>query len=153
LQNLRLSELISAQMICEAPSDKIYSFQGVITLKKPHDSPSSNLEGVKNKSSEMRSKVVFDYSSFLLRGSSLRNTEYVVGIAVYVGSETRIMKNSVQSRIKRSKLDRMMSYQLLFTFIIECILCLFASSYELWWNKNWDIQTNQYLGFYPLGTS
>ena len=45
-----------------------------------------------------------------------------------------------------------MSYQLLFVCIIECILCLSASSYVLWWNKNWDSQANQYLGFFPPGT-
>ena len=62
------------------------------------------------------------------------------------------MRNSVQRRIKKSKLERLMSYQLLFVCVIECILCLFASSYVLWWNKNWDSESNQYLSFYPLGT-
>lgn len=53
---------------------------------------------------------MFDYSNFLLRGSSLRNTEFAIGIAVYVGANTRIMRNSVQSRNKKSKLERAMSY-------------------------------------------
>jgi len=40
----------------------------------------------------------------------LRNTEYIIGVAVYVGSDTRIMRNSVQSRIKKSYLEIMMGY-------------------------------------------
>lgn len=45
-----------------------------------------------------------------------------------------------------------MNYYLLCTCIIECILCMFSSSYVLWWNKNFDIQANIYLGFYPFDT-
>jgi len=72
----------------------------------------------------------------LLRGSLLRNTDFIVGIAVYVGQDTKIMKNSAQARIKKSFIEGMMGYQLLFCLIIECILCLSASSYVLWWDKN-----------------
>lgn len=96
-------------MVCEGASDKIYTFQAVMN-PKIRDASLSNLDDVEDKSTQMRSKVVFDYSNFLLRGSSLRNTEFVVGIAVYVGADTRIMRNSVQSRIKKSKLERVMSY-------------------------------------------
>ena len=46
-----------------------------------------------------------------------------------------------------------MGYQLLFCLIIECILCLSASSYVLWWNKNLGSTANTYLGFYPLDTN
>lgn len=95
---------------------------------------------------------MFDYENFLLRGSSLRNTEFVIGIAVYVGADTRIMRNSAKSRMKQSKLERIMNYQLLFTCIIEFVLCLSASSYVLWWNKNRGSVANTYLGFYPFGT-
>ncbi len=41
----------------------------------------------------------------LLRGSSLKNTDYVYGVAVYTGHETKIMKNSAQSKNKFSKLE------------------------------------------------
>ena len=49
--------------------------------------------------------VSLNNDQMLLRGSSLRNTEYVYGLIVFTGHETKIMKNSVKSRAKFSKLE------------------------------------------------
>jgi phospholipid-transporting ATPase len=49
---------------------------------------------------------VINYENFALRGCSLRNTEFIIGIATYVGADTRIMRNSVRSRAKFSDLER-----------------------------------------------
>jgi phospholipid-transporting ATPase len=38
----------------------------------------------------------------MLRGSSLKNTEWVYGVAVYTGHETKIMKNSARPKAKKS---------------------------------------------------
>ena len=35
------------------------------------------------------------YENFVLRGCTLRNTEFIVGTVCYVGADTRIMRNSV----------------------------------------------------------
>jgi magnesium-transporting ATPase (P-type) len=42
-------------------------------------------------------------NQLLLRGSSLRNTEYVVGVVVYAGHDTKMMMNSTQAPSKRSQ--------------------------------------------------
>ena len=41
----------------------------------------------------------------LLRGSSLRNTKYIWGIAVYTGHDSKVMMNSAKSTVKKSKLE------------------------------------------------
>ena len=43
----------------------------------------------------------------LLRGMSLRNTESILGIVVYTGSETKIQMNSSKSVYKVSKMMEM----------------------------------------------
>jgi phospholipid-transporting ATPase len=53
----------------------------------------------------LEEEVALDYSNFALRGCSLKNTEFIVGVAVYVGADTRIMRNSTQSRPKKSDLE------------------------------------------------
>ena len=43
--------------------------------------------------------------NFALRGCSLKNTAWLIGVATYTGHETKIMLNSQSSRLKRSKLE------------------------------------------------
>jgi len=60
--------------------------------------------------------VSLDYENFLLRGSSLRNTEYIYGIVAYTGHDTRIMRNSVCSRNKFSRVEKLTNMQIVFIF-------------------------------------
>ena len=58
-------------------------------------------------------------SNILLRGAQLRNTERIVGVAVYVGAETKIMKNLRQTRIKFSTLERRVNLLVMGVFIFN----------------------------------
>jgi len=49
--------------------------------------------------------IPLNVDQMLLRGSHLRNTEYIYGLSVFTGHETKIMKNSVKFRSKFSKLE------------------------------------------------
>lgn len=51
-------------------------------------------------------KISLSYENFLLRGSSLKNTEWIYGAVVYTGHDTRIMKNSTGSKAKFSKIEK-----------------------------------------------
>lgn len=42
--------------------------------------------------------------NILLRGSSIRNTGWVIGIAVYTGHQTKVMMNASKPKFKLSKL-------------------------------------------------
>ena len=55
---------------------------------------------------ENHEQIVLNYENFALRGCSLRNTEYIMGIVTYVGADTRVMRNSVRSKPKKSDLER-----------------------------------------------
>lgn len=51
-------------------------------------------------------RISLSYENFLLRGSSLRQTEYIYGVAVFTGHFTRIMKNSTGARTKFSRVEK-----------------------------------------------
>ena len=44
-------------------------------------------------------------NQFLLRGASLRNTSWIVGVVAYTGNETKIMMNAEGSRFKQSQVQ------------------------------------------------
>ena len=64
----------------EMPSDKIYSFRGVLKFTGQ--------------------EVPLSYENIALRGCTLRNTDFFVGVVTYVGPDTRVMRNSTTARPK-----------------------------------------------------
>jgi magnesium-transporting ATPase (P-type) len=62
--------------------------------------------------------IPLSIDQILLRGSSLRNTDYIYGIVVFTGHETKIMKNSVKSKVKYSKLERSTSMYIIVIMVL-----------------------------------
>ena len=89
--------MTNSEVACEAPNEFLYRFQGNHYLQSGDDFP-------------------LDENQVLLKGSSLRNTEWVIGFAVYTGHETKIMKNSARSKSKRSKNAVALNY-----YIVICM--------------------------------
>lgn len=48
-------------------------------------------------------------NTVLLRGTVLRNTEWVIGVVVFTGIDTKIVMNSGGTPSKRSRVERMMN--------------------------------------------
>ena len=47
----------------------------------------------------------------LLRGAMLRNTQWIIGVAVYTGHESKLMKNANRAPLKMSNVDRTTNMQ------------------------------------------
>ena len=70
-----LSAASGLRVECEAPNEFLYRFEGNFIMQNG-------------------SRFPIDPDQILLKGSSLRNTEWVVGLCVFTGHDTKIMKNS-----------------------------------------------------------
>ena len=55
--------------------------------------------------------------NFILRGCKLKNTDFVLGLVIYTGHNTKIMKNSVKAKPKRSQVEKKMN-----SFIIQIFM-------------------------------
>ena len=49
----------------------------------------------------------------VLRGSSLRNTDMIYGVAVYTGHDTKVMMNSMKAKYKFSRLEKLVNKAIL----------------------------------------
>lgn len=105
---------------CEAPNEILYNFQGNILIPEQGES------------------AIFGLSidQLLLRGSSLKNTEYIYGVVIYTGHQTKIMKNNVKSKAKFSKLEKSTNRYILLMMLIQIIICTAAAVYGLMWTEN-----------------
>ena len=52
-------------------------------------------------------KTFFNIKSTAIRGAKLKNTEYIYGIIIYTGKETKIMKNIVKQSVKSAHIDKL----------------------------------------------
>lgn len=55
------------------------------------------------------------------------------------------MRNSVNSKVKFSKLETMITKSILIIFLIECLMCTVAGIVATVWNSRNDVSTSQYL--------
>ena len=90
-------------------------------------------------------QISLSAENLLLRGSSLRNTDWIIGVVVYTGHDTRIMRNSVGSKQKFSKLEVMIAKSILIIMAIEGIMCAVAATFATVWNAIYRDSTSQYL--------
>ncbi|KAI8325008.1 phospholipid-translocating P-type ATPase, partial [Martensiomyces pterosporus] len=60
--------------------------------------------------------VPFSINNVLLRGMTVRNTDWIVCLVLYTGEQTKIVLNSGPTPYKRSRIERMMNTQVMMSF-------------------------------------
>lgn len=77
--------------------------------------------------------LTLEEKNILLRGSVLRNTEFVYGMVLYTGHDTKIMLNSVNASPKKSKLEEQLNRYIIYIFLFLILFCLLGTLMnELW---------------------
>ncbi|CAK55960.1 unnamed protein product (macronuclear) [Paramecium tetraurelia] len=79
------------------------------------------------------SKKVLNGKQLLLRGAFLRNTKFIVGVIVYTGEDTKIMRNAEPSRIKQSTIEGVMNKLILGILGVQIIACALSAVLSSWW--------------------
>ncbi|XP_016468416.2 putative phospholipid-transporting ATPase 5 [Nicotiana tabacum] len=96
-----------ATVRCEDPNPNLYTFVG-------------NLE-FENESHPLSP------SQILLRDSKLRNTDYIYGVVVFSGPDTKAVRNSTRSPSKRSRVERKMDHVIYVLFTILILISIISS--------------------------
>ncbi|RLV95122.1 Phospholipid-transporting ATPase DNF1 [Spathaspora sp. JA1] len=101
----------SFQVDSEGPHANLYTYQG--NLK--YDS-----NGVED------SQEPITINNLLLRGCSLRNTKWVIGVVVFTGDDTKIMLNAGITPTKQSRMSRELNYYVILNFVFLFIICFIS---------------------------
>uniref|UniRef100_A0A8C9QW68 Phospholipid-transporting ATPase n=1 Tax=Scleropages formosus TaxID=113540 RepID=A0A8C9QW68_SCLFO len=97
-------DTLRATIECEQPQPDLYKFVGRINIYQERDEPIARPLGSEN---------------VLLRGATLKNTEYVYAVAIYTGMETKMALNYQSKSQKRSAVEKSMNA---FLIVYLCIL-------------------------------
>ncbi|KAE9411132.1 phospholipid-translocating P-type ATPase [Gymnopus androsaceus JB14] len=71
-----------------------------------------------------QSHVSADITNTLLRGTVLRNTDWVIGVVLFTGEDTKIVQNSGGTPSKRSKVERQMNPQVFLNLILLAMMAV-----------------------------
>ncbi|MEQ2189767.1 Phospholipid-transporting ATPase IB [Goodea atripinnis] len=107
---------LSGHLDCEGPNRHLYDFTGTLRLVNQNPAP-------------------LGPDQVLLRGAQLRNTQWVVGIVVYTGHDSKLMQNSTKVPLKRSNVERVTNMQILVLFGILLVMALVSSVGAAIWNR------------------
>uniref|UniRef100_A0AAR2M3R0 Phospholipid-transporting ATPase n=1 Tax=Pygocentrus nattereri TaxID=42514 RepID=A0AAR2M3R0_PYGNA len=117
---------LSGRLECEGPNRHLYDFTG--TLRLDNHNP-----------------VPLGPDQVLLRGAQIRNTQWVVGIVVYTGHDSKLMQNSTKAPLKRSNVERVTNVQILVLFGILLVMALVSSIGAAIWNNQHTDEACWYL--------
>uniref|UniRef100_A0A673YQ83 Phospholipid-transporting ATPase n=1 Tax=Salmo trutta TaxID=8032 RepID=A0A673YQ83_SALTR len=126
LQSLEELMGLSGRLECEEPNRHLYDFTGTLRL-------------------DNQNAVPLGPDQVLLRGAQLRNTQWVVGIIVYTGHDSKLMQNSTKAPLKRSNVERVTNVQILVLFCILLVMALVSSIGASIWNKQHTEEACWYL--------
>lgn len=103
-------DLALADVISEQPNSSLYTYEG-------------NIQGMRNHPDQLPLQP----NQLLLRGATLRNTQWIYGIAVFTGHETKLMRNATATPIKRTDVERIINLQIIALFGTLIVLALILS--------------------------
>ncbi|MBE3044537.1 phospholipid-translocating P-type ATPase [Candidatus Bathyarchaeota archaeon] len=119
LRHARDCERAEFQIDSEGPHPNLYKYNGAIKWRQRlPDDPSGEPE-------TLTEPLTID--NILLRGCTLRNTEWVLGVVVFTGHDTKIMMNAGITPSKRARIARELNFSVICNFVFLMAICLIAA--------------------------
>ncbi|XP_029915308.1 phospholipid-transporting ATPase ID [Myripristis murdjan] len=101
--NIESLAAFNGEVRCEPPNNRLDRFTGTLTYAGQ--------------------KYSLDNEKILLRGCTLRNTEWCFGLVLFGGPETKLMQNCGKTTFKRTSIDRLMNVLVLCIFGFLAFMC------------------------------
>lgn len=83
----------------------------------------------------------------LIRGASLRNTQWIYAVVVYTGEDTKLRLNASASPFKRSHVERNLNRYIFAVFVLLFIVCIISTIGSSLWMSKFPISNAWYLKF------
>ncbi|KAI5966195.1 uncharacterized protein KGF55_000504 [Candida pseudojiufengensis] len=144
--NLKHSDDISDTKFwleCDAPNPNLYAFKGTIHYEN-YDS--------KGQLVNEDEKEAITPENVLLRGCTLRNTKWVIGLCVYTGPETKIMLNAGITPTKVSRISRELNLSVIINFLLLFILCFISGLINGLFYRETD-NSRVFFDWHPYGST
>ena len=137
---LTFDALGSSERDEEAKIEIIKKYRGKILMEHPN----KILEDFNGVCTIEDGRVNIQHSNILLRGCVLRNTEYIFGIVVNTGHDTKIMMSTTGTPSKTSLLETNAALQIRYIILLLTVLCVVGASGQAVWNNDLQVKVGDY---------
>ncbi|RQM16150.1 hypothetical protein DD237_004572 [Peronospora effusa] len=130
---------LSGQLRCENPNKVIGRFDGTLSVTEETKTAETHPQPIAIK-------------NVLLRGCQLRNTDWIYGLVVNTGPDTKIMQSATATRPKWSSINETVNKMIIWLFLLLCFFCIVATTVQIIWLYD-NIEESWYLNWSPTMTS
>ncbi|KAH8117016.1 phospholipid-translocating P-type ATPase [Phellopilus nigrolimitatus] len=88
------------------------------------DRPDPNMYRLHGAVVTKEGKEPLDLQTVLLRGTVLKNTEWVIGVVMFTGKDTKILLNAGGTPSKRSRVERQMNPQVFINLVLLAVMAI-----------------------------
>lgn len=127
---------------CEAPTTDLYSFNACLIYSTESGDDFDRLVANYDPTMLANKHIVtasVTIDNFLPRGTTLKNTDWAIGVAVATGKDTKVLLNSGSLPSKRSRIEVLLNPMVYINFVILAVMCLvtvavYSRKYAHWRN-------------------
>ncbi|KAG8890252.1 hypothetical protein FRB98_000163 [Tulasnella sp. 332] len=106
----------------EPPHANLYTYNGVLRYRQNLNLDERTKQSGLVETQEKLEPVTIN--EMLLRGCAVRNTNWIIGLVVFTGADTKIMLNGGATPSKRSKIEKETTFNVVMNFIILIIMTI-----------------------------
>jgi phospholipid-translocating ATPase len=100
-----------------------------------YDAPHENLDKWDGKLTHGGKSKSANIENLLLRGCTLKNINHAYGVIIYVGAQTKVMKNTKKAPQKVSNMMKLMNFFLYSVFGLQLVMIVILSSISVAWKS------------------
>ncbi|XP_056275935.1 probable phospholipid-transporting ATPase IM [Pseudoliparis swirei] len=130
--NLKVRQALTVTGDLGEDVEKLADFNGEVRCEPPNN----RLDRFTGTLSCGGQKHPLDNGKVLLRGCTLRNTQWCFGLVLFGGPETKLMQNCGKSSFKRTSIDRLMNVLVLCIFGFLAFMCTVLAIGNCFWELN-----------------
>ena len=108
---------VIGDITCDPPNSDLYQLGGTIAIGGDD-------------------KVPLNAKNLLLRGAVLKNTAWIIGVVIYTGKDTKVMRNAEEARFKQSGVEKLTNSLILVILLLQVLICAMVSIFNYFWNSN-----------------
>ncbi|XP_016279520.1 phospholipid-transporting ATPase FetA-like isoform X2 [Monodelphis domestica] len=130
--NLKVKQALVVTSNLEDNLEKLSNFKGEVRC----DPPNNKLDKFTGVLIHEGETYALDNEKILLRGCTIRNTDWCYGLVIYAGQDTKLMQNSGKTTFKRTSIDHLMNVLVIWIFVFLIGMCSFLTiGHGIWENQ------------------